>query len=92
MSQSNRPASGAASGIALPRFIPLKVHSAYSLLEGALPISKLAKLAPAFGYPAIALTDTNNMFGVLEFSVMMHADVPHQDLIASRLGQHDVLV
>ncbi len=68
MSQSNRPASGAASGIALPRFIPLKVHSAYSLLEGALPIGKLAKLAPAFGYPAIALTDTNNMFGVLEFS------------------------
>ena len=53
---------------ALPRYIPLKVHSAYSLLEGALPIGKLAKLAAANGYPAIALTDTNNMFGCLEFS------------------------
>ncbi len=46
----------------------LKVHSAYSLLEGALPISKLAKLAAAYGYPALALTDTNNLFGALEFS------------------------
>ena len=53
---------------ALPRYIPLKVHSAYSLLEGALPIGKLAKLAEANGYPALALTDTNNMFGALEFS------------------------
>ncbi len=51
-----------------PRFVHLKVHSAYSLLEGALPIGKLAKLADKLGYPAVALTDTNNMFGVLEFS------------------------
>jgi DNA polymerase-3 subunit alpha len=50
------------------RFVHLKVHSAYSLLEGALPISKLAKLARAAGTPAIGLTDTNNMFGVLEFA------------------------
>ncbi|MCB1504766.1 MAG: DNA polymerase III subunit alpha [Hyphomicrobiaceae bacterium] len=58
----------AAAVPALPRYIPLKVHSAYSLLEGALPIGKLAKLSEAAGYPAIALTDTNNMFGALEFS------------------------
>ncbi|HRD75496.1 MAG TPA: PHP domain-containing protein, partial [Hyphomicrobiaceae bacterium] len=50
------------------RFIHLKVHSAYSLLEGALPIGKIAKLAEAHGMPAIGLTDTNNMFGALEFS------------------------
>ena len=54
---------------ATPRtFIHLKVHSAYSLLEGALPITKLAKLAEANGFPAIALTDTDNLFGALEFS------------------------
>ncbi|MEQ1717301.1 MAG: DNA polymerase III subunit alpha [Hyphomicrobium sp.] len=51
-----------------PKFIHLKVHSAYSLLEGALPIYKLAKLAGANGYPALGLTDTNNLFGALEFS------------------------
>jgi DNA polymerase III subunit alpha len=49
-------------------FVHLKVHSAYSLLEGALPIGKIAKIADKYGYPAIGLTDTNNMFGVLEFS------------------------
>ena len=51
-----------------PKFIHLKVHSAYSLLEGALPISKLAKLAVGYGFPALGLTDTNNLFGALEFS------------------------
>ena len=51
-----------------PGFIHLKVHSAYSLLEGALPISKLAKLAVGYGFPALGLTDTNNLFGALEFS------------------------
>ena len=49
-------------------FVHLKVHSAYSLLEGALPIGKLAKLCQELGFPAVALTDTNNLFGVLEFS------------------------
>jgi DNA polymerase-3 subunit alpha len=51
-----------------PRFVHLKVHSAYSLLEGALPIGKLAKLAIGNEMPALALTDTNNLFGALEFS------------------------
>ena len=46
----------------------LKVHSAYSLLEGAITTPKLAKLALAHGYPAVGLTDTNNLFGALEFS------------------------
>jgi DNA polymerase III subunit alpha len=35
------------------RFVHLKVHSAYSLLEGALPISKIAKMAEAHMMPAI---------------------------------------
>lgn len=51
-----------------PLFVHLKVHSAYSLLEGALPISKLSKLAVGYGFPALGLTDTNNLFGALEFS------------------------
>jgi DNA polymerase-3 subunit alpha len=52
-------------------FVHLHMHSAYSLLEGALPIAKLAELAKADHQPALALTDTNNMFGALEFSDKM---------------------
>jgi len=51
-----------------PRFVHLKVHSAYSLLEGAITIPRLAKLAAAHRFPAVGLTDTNNLFGALEFS------------------------
>jgi len=49
-------------------FVHLHVHSSYSLLEGALTIGRLAELAKADKQPALALTDTDNMFGVLEFS------------------------
>src|SRR5215471_16892698 len=49
-------------------FVHLHVHSSYSLLEGALRIAQLAELATADRQPALALTDTDNMFGVLEFS------------------------
>ena len=51
-----------------PGFVHLHVHSAYSLLEGALTIGKLAELAKADKQPALVLTDTDNMFGALEFS------------------------
>ena len=49
-------------------FIHLRVHSAYSLAEGALKIKPLIKLAAGQDWPAIAITDTNNMFGTLEFA------------------------
>ncbi|WP_292896028.1 MULTISPECIES: DNA polymerase III subunit alpha [unclassified Nitratireductor] len=49
-------------------FIHLRVHSAYSLLEGALPLGKIIGHALKDEAPAIAITDTNNLFGALEFS------------------------
>ncbi|SDG96381.1 DNA polymerase III subunit alpha [Bosea robiniae] len=49
-------------------FVHLHVHSSYSLLEGAMTIATLAKMAVADGQPALALTDTDNLFGGLEFS------------------------
>jgi len=52
-----------------PRFIHLRVHTEYSLLEGAIPVKKLAGLCAAAGMPAVAVTDSNNMFCALEFSV-----------------------
>ncbi len=58
-----RAASAAGVG-----FVHLRVHSALSLLEGALPIKKLLDLAKADGQPALAITDTGNLFGAQEFS------------------------
>jgi DNA polymerase-3 subunit alpha len=52
-------------------FVHLHVHSAYSLLKGSIKIQKLAELAKADRQPALALTDTDNMFGALEFSDKM---------------------
>src|SRR5262252_2512702 len=52
----------------MPGFVHLHVHSSYSLLEGALTIARLCDLAKADRQPALALTDTDNMFGALEFS------------------------
>jgi len=52
-----------------PRFIHLRTHTEYSLLEGAFPLKALVKAAAAAGMPAIAVTDTNNLFAALEFSV-----------------------
>ena len=49
-------------------FIHLHVHSAFSLREGALGIETLVKHAKADQQPAIAITDSNNLFGALEFS------------------------
>src|SRR5690625_4890651 len=52
----------------MPRFIHLRLHSAYSLLEGAIPMQALPGLVAEHGFPAVAVTDTNNLFGALEFS------------------------
>ena len=51
-----------------PGFIHLNVRSSYSLLHGAITIGKLAELAKKDHQPALALTDSDNMFGALEFS------------------------
>ncbi len=49
-------------------FVHLRVHSAFSLSEGAIKPDKIAALAKEYGMPAVAITDTSNMFGALEFS------------------------
>ena len=49
-------------------FIHLRVHTAYSLLEGAIPVKKLIALAKKYKMPAVAMTDTGNLFGAMEFS------------------------
>jgi DNA polymerase-3 subunit alpha len=49
-------------------FVHLRVHSAYSLSEGAIKVDKIPVLAREAGMPAVAITDTANLFGALEFS------------------------
>ncbi|MES2253347.1 MAG: DNA polymerase III subunit alpha [Pseudomonadota bacterium] len=65
-------------------FIHLRVHSAYSLTEGAILMKSLPKLCQKHNMPAVALTDTNNMFGALEFS-MAAADAGVQPIIGCQL-------
>ena len=50
-------------------FVHLRVHSAYSLSEGAIRIKELVKLCSMHGMPAVAVTDSGNLFGAMEFSL-----------------------
>ncbi len=56
------------AGFRNPGFIHLRVHTAYSLLEGAVRIPDLIKRCDQLDMPAVAVTDTGNLFGALEFS------------------------
>jgi DNA polymerase-3 subunit alpha len=74
------PAAGNAA-----EFVHLRVHTSYSLSEGALRIKELGPLCRQQGMPAIAITDTNNLFGGLEFSVSL-AQQGIQPIIGLQLG------
>src|SRR5690625_4673133 len=50
-------------------FVHLRVHSAYSLSEGAIRIKELVKLCSSQAMPAVAVTDSGNLFGAMEFSL-----------------------
>ncbi|MFN0023267.1 MAG: DNA polymerase III subunit alpha [Parvularculaceae bacterium] len=54
-------------------FVHLHLHSAYSLSEGAIKIGKLKDLCLAASMPAVAITDSNNLFGALEASEILAA-------------------
>ncbi|MDR2766341.1 MAG: DNA polymerase III subunit alpha [Holosporaceae bacterium] len=49
-------------------FVHLRLHSAYSLAEGAIKIDRLVELCEKNRMPAVAVTDTNNLFGAIEIS------------------------
>ncbi|MEC7207977.1 MAG: PHP domain-containing protein, partial [Pseudomonadota bacterium] len=69
-------------------FVHLRVHSAYSLSESTLRLNKLAELAAADNQPAVAITDSFNLFGAFEFSQkMMKAGV--QPIIGAVVGVRD---
>ncbi|WP_296074881.1 DNA polymerase III subunit alpha [uncultured Agrobacterium sp.] len=92
------------SGVLLksPGFVHLRVHSAYSLLEGALPLKKIMAKAVGDSQPAIAITDTNNLFVALEFSekardeglqpiIGCQLSIDMQDVIEERRGGNSLV-
>lgn len=48
-------------------YVPLHLHTEYSLLDGAIRIKELVEQASAYKIPAVAITDHGNLFGVIEF-------------------------
>ncbi|HTT78641.1 MAG TPA: DNA polymerase III subunit alpha [Stellaceae bacterium] len=52
----------------LADFVHLRTHSAYSLSEGAIKVKELVQLCRAEAMPAVAMTDSGNLFGALEFA------------------------
>ncbi|MBO7642031.1 MAG: DNA polymerase III subunit alpha [Alphaproteobacteria bacterium] len=69
-------------------FVHLRLHSAYSLAEGAIKIEKLVHLCEENKMPAVAVTDTNNLFGGMEFCIKC-ADHGIQPIVACQLNiQH----
>lgn len=51
-----------------PTFIHLRVHTAYSILEGAVKLKSLIKTTAESAIPAVAMTDSNNIFGAMDFA------------------------
>jgi DNA polymerase-3 subunit alpha len=66
-------------------FVHLRVHSAYSLAEGAIKLELIPKLCHQFNQPAVAITDSNNLFGALE-SAMLCAKSGIQPIIGCEVA------
>lgn len=58
----------------MPSFIHLRVHTAYSLAEGAIRVKDLPKLCTNHKMPAVGVTDTANLFGALETAMACSGD------------------
>ncbi|WP_205481716.1 DNA polymerase III subunit alpha [Sphingomonas arenae] len=49
-------------------FVPLRVFSSFTMLEGAMEPKDIAKAAKALGFPAVGLTDRNGLYAAMSFS------------------------
>ncbi|AKM06679.1 DNA polymerase III subunit alpha [Pelagerythrobacter marensis] len=66
-------------------FVPLRVLSSYSMLEGAIDPKAIAKLAKERGFPAIAICDRNGLYGAVMFAKACF-DEGIQPIIGTLLG------
>jgi DNA polymerase-3 subunit alpha len=66
-------------------FVPLRVLSSYSMLEGAIDPKDIAKLAKERGCPAIAICDRNGLYGIMAFAAACKSEGV-QPIIGAMLG------
>jgi len=66
-------------------FVHLRVHSAYSLSAGAIKVKDLVALCRRHAMPAVAIADSGNLFGALEFA-MAASEAGVQPIIGCELG------
>src|SRR5271169_2354372 len=66
-------------------FVHLRVHSAYSLSEGAIKIKQLVDLCRRNAMPAVAVTDSGNLFGAFQFA-QAAAEAGIQPIIGCQIG------
>ncbi|AOL95003.1 DNA polymerase III subunit alpha [Porphyrobacter sp. LM 6] len=66
-------------------FVPLRVLSSYSMLEGAIDPKDIAKLAKERGFPAIAICDRNGLYGIMAFAAACKSEGV-QPIIGALLG------
>ncbi len=66
-------------------FVPLRVLSSYSMLEGAIDPKAIAKLAKERGFPAIAICDRNGLYGTTAFAAACKGEGV-QPIVGTLLG------
>jgi DNA polymerase-3 subunit alpha len=66
-------------------FVPLRVLSSYSMLEGAIDPKAIARLATERGFPAIAICDRNGLYGAMNFTSAAR-ELGVQPIIGALLG------
>ncbi|MDE2596019.1 MAG: DNA polymerase III subunit alpha [Sphingomonadales bacterium] len=71
--------------MAYSSFVPLRLFSSYTMLDGAIDPKAIAKLAKERGFPAIAMTDRNGLYGAMSFAGACK-DLGVQPLIGAFLG------
>jgi len=71
--------------MAFAPFVPLRVFSSYTMLEGAIDPKAIAKLAKERAFPAIAICDRNGLYGTIAFAAACR-DAGVQPIIGAFLG------
>ena len=66
-------------------FVPFRILSAYTMLEGAIDPKAMAKLAKERGFPAVAIADRNGLYGAVMFANACKAE-GIQPIIGTLLG------